>query len=96
MASVQSTCATFVNLMVTETGVHTLAFGGRPLKRPTQLIGGVRGAQNIEWNQLGDLTRGCLQAFEKENKLFITATVRRPASETQRERTSSLWHFHWS
>ncbi|KAK8079543.1 hypothetical protein PG997_007361 [Apiospora hydei] len=43
-----STCTTFVNLMTNVGGVRTVAFGGRPSTGPMQIMGGVRGSQSYE------------------------------------------------
>ncbi|ETN45115.1 uncharacterized protein HMPREF1541_09992 [Cyphellophora europaea CBS 101466] len=43
-----STCTTFVNLMSNVGQVPTLAFGGRPLNAPMQIMGGVRGGQAMQ------------------------------------------------
>ncbi|XP_044715590.1 peptidase S41 family protein ustP [Hirsutella rhossiliensis] len=42
-----SSCAGFVNIMANVGGVKTLAFGGRPQNGPMQIMGGVRGGQQI-------------------------------------------------
>lgn len=44
-----STCATFVHLMTNAGGVRTVAFGGRPGPGPMQIMGGVRGAQSLDF-----------------------------------------------
>ncbi|KAK7928152.1 Interphotoreceptor retinol-binding [Apiospora marii] len=47
-----STCTTFVNLMTNVGGVRTVAFGGRPGPGPMQIMGGVRGAQSLEFDNI--------------------------------------------
>lgn len=51
-----STCSLFAAEM-TQAGVKTVVFGGRPTKKPMQAVGGVRGAQVLGFHDIYNLTR---------------------------------------
>ncbi|KAK2770515.1 peptidase s41 family protein [Colletotrichum kahawae] len=47
-----STCTIFTGLMVREQGVRTIALGGRPMESAMQAVGGVEGAQVLQFSDL--------------------------------------------
>ncbi|KAJ0335424.1 hypothetical protein COL922a_009246 [Colletotrichum nupharicola] len=47
-----STCTIFTGLMVREQGVRTIALGGRPTETAMQAVGGVEGAQVLQFTDL--------------------------------------------
>ncbi|KAK6085180.1 peptidase S41 family protein [Seiridium cupressi] len=47
-----STCTIFAGLMTRQEGVRTIAMGGRPINQPMQAIGGVKGAQVLEYTNI--------------------------------------------
>ncbi|KAM3500958.1 hypothetical protein MY10362_005953 [Beauveria mimosiformis] len=55
-----SACTIFTGLMVRNFGIRTIALGGRPLNKPMQAIGGVKGSQVLQ---------------NGENKNLVTALV---------------------
>ncbi|KAK7981666.1 hypothetical protein PG988_003904 [Apiospora saccharicola] len=70
-----STCTTFVNLMTNMGGVRTVAFGGRPATGPMQIMGGVRGAQSLDYAtvyQYVDMSNALLAAAAQQNVRSFT------------------------
>lgn len=57
-----STCTTFVNLMTNVGKVRTVAFGGRPEEKPMQIMGGVRGAQALQFSALAKYVNTAAEA----------------------------------
>ncbi|PHH79996.1 hypothetical protein CDD82_2042 [Ophiocordyceps australis] len=51
-----SSCAEFVHFMTTNARIKTVAFGGQPKAGPMQIIGGVRGALVVPFEQISALT----------------------------------------
>lgn len=51
-----STCSVFVELMVQQSGVRTLAVGGRPQKGPMEAVGGTKGTLVLPYQYLLALT----------------------------------------
>ncbi|XWW99210.1 hypothetical protein V2A60_007219 [Cordyceps javanica] len=58
----ESACSIFTGLMVRNFGIRTIALGGRPLNKPMQAIGGVKGSQVLS---------------NGENKAIVTEFVQR-------------------
>lgn len=56
-----STCTVFAELMTRQDGVRTIAMGGRPIEKPMQAIGGVKGAQVVEYADLTTLIENVVQ-----------------------------------
>ena len=47
-----STCTIVSELLKNQGGVRTIAVGGQPQFKPMQGIGGTKGAQNYEWDDI--------------------------------------------
>jgi hypothetical protein len=58
-----STCALFTELMVQQSGVKTVAIGGRPRAGPMQPVGGTKGSLVIRVPQLSRIAEFIVQAF---------------------------------
>ncbi|PHH61483.1 hypothetical protein CDD81_330 [Ophiocordyceps australis] len=56
-----SSCAEFVHFMTTNAPIRTVVFGGQPKPGPMQIIGGVRGALVMDYEQISDLTGEALE-----------------------------------
>ncbi|KAF1917934.1 hypothetical protein BDU57DRAFT_181818 [Ampelomyces quisqualis] len=56
-----STCAIFVELLTQQTGVKTIAMGGRSNKHPIQAIGGVKGVNNYAFGYIQDLAQSAIR-----------------------------------
>lgn len=52
-----STCSIFAELLTQEGGVKTIALGGRSNANKIQAIGGVKGANNYQWELVQELTQ---------------------------------------
>ncbi|KAL6690938.1 hypothetical protein J3F84DRAFT_352858 [Trichoderma pleuroticola] len=72
-----STCTTFVNHMVPY-GVRVFAAGGRPQNGPMQGIGGVKGSQVLELEDLSQL-------YDEANELVQNATKAKKPLFTEKE-----------
>ncbi|KAK3209942.1 hypothetical protein GRF29_44g1176347 [Pseudopithomyces chartarum] len=71
-----STCTTFVNLMTNVGGVRAITFGGRPRLEPMQVMGGVRGAQSLAFDQIDTEAEAIdTQALTPDQLKLAKATV---------------------
>ncbi|KAF2496952.1 peptidase S41 family protein-like protein [Lophium mytilinum] len=58
-----STCSLFTELMHTQSGVRTIALGGRPQLGPMQAVGGTKGSLVLQSTYLASLSNIVLQEF---------------------------------
>jgi hypothetical protein len=58
-----STCTLFTELMVQQSGVRTLALGGRPLPGPMQTVGGTKGSLVLQGEYLRQLGNAVVQDY---------------------------------
>ncbi|KAF2801707.1 peptidase S41 family protein [Mytilinidion resinicola] len=58
-----STCSLFAELMHTQSGVRTIALGGRPQLGPMQAVGGTKGSLVLQSTYLASLSSFVLQEF---------------------------------
>ncbi|CAL3964515.1 unnamed protein product [Diplocarpon coronariae] len=57
-----STCTLFTTFMRTQAGVRSIAMGGRPQPGPIQGVGGIKGAQILEWSDILDAAQRALKS----------------------------------
>lgn len=57
-----SACSIFTGLLVRNFGIRTIALGGRPMNKPMQAIGGVKGTQILSILNLKELVTTSLEA----------------------------------
>ncbi|KAK2630058.1 hypothetical protein QTJ16_000878 [Diplocarpon rosae] len=57
-----STCTLFTEFMRTQAGVRSVAMGGRPQPGPIQGVGGVKGAQILDWSNIFDAAQSALKS----------------------------------
>ncbi|KPM35720.1 hypothetical protein AK830_g10836 [Neonectria ditissima] len=69
-----STCTTFVNLMTNVGGVRALPFGGHPNGKPMQIMGGVRGAQSMSFDNIAGYVANAIAVAQEspEELSFIS------------------------
>ncbi|KAM3472170.1 hypothetical protein MY8738_008989 [Beauveria namnaoensis] len=73
-----SACTIFTGLMVRNFGIRTIALGGRPLNKPMQAIGGVKGSQVLQNAENKDLITGLVKGAQRDR------TGRRIIKDVQR------------
>ncbi|KAM3504446.1 hypothetical protein MY11210_008344 [Beauveria gryllotalpidicola] len=61
-----SACTIFTGLMVRNFGIRTIALGGRPLNKPMQAIGGVKGSQLLANGQNKALITDLVERAERD------------------------------
>ncbi|KAK0720274.1 hypothetical protein B0H67DRAFT_181649 [Lasiosphaeris hirsuta] len=66
-----STCPTLLGLLTREHSIRTIALGGRPLDAPMQAMGGVKGAQSLNFHDLYNF----IDAAVKENNNNIPSVL---------------------
>ncbi|PBP16544.1 hypothetical protein BUE80_DR012456 [Diplocarpon rosae] len=57
-----STCTLFTEFMRTQAGVRSVAMGGRPQPGPIQGVGGIKGAQILDWSNIFDAAQTALKS----------------------------------
>ncbi|KLU91466.1 hypothetical protein MAPG_09986 [Magnaporthiopsis poae ATCC 64411] len=63
-----STCTILARMLTHHQKVKTLALGGRPLKAPMQVVGGVKGAQVIKFNLFQQILANALRKLSPDAK----------------------------
>lgn len=63
-----STCSLFTELMVQQSGVKTLAIGGRPELGPMQAVGGTKGSMVLQAQYLAAISQYMLQEFASSSE----------------------------
>lgn len=63
-----STCTILARMLTHHQKVKTLALGGRPLKAPMQVVGGVKGAQVIKYNLFQQILANALRKLSPDSK----------------------------
>ncbi|KAJ4159540.1 uncharacterized protein LMH87_008438 [Akanthomyces muscarius] len=79
-----SACTIFTGLMVRNFGIRTIALGGRPLNKPMQAIGGVRGSQlSTNAENKGLITDFVQAASRNRDGQDVLSQVERPIPKIQ-------------